>query len=384
MTWIALAAMGVALALPPFAIALRNLGLHRPPGRPREGAAPPRVSVLIPARDEEAAIDGAVRSALACEGVDLEVLVLDDRSEDRTAAIAGEIVRQDGRVRLLRGRPLPAGWCGKPWACQALAAEARGDVLVFIDADVRLSPDSLARMAAFLAETGSDYASGVPRQETGSFLERLLIPLIHFVLLGFLPFGGMRRSRKVSFAAGCGQLVAVRREAYRRAGGHGAVRRTLHDGLMLPRAFRRAGLRTDLFDATAIATCRMYRGARATWRGLAKNAVEGLGAPRVIGPMTILLSGGQVLPFALLAVAPLLPPAALALASAGAAMAWIPRLLEAARYRLSWLGAWLHPLGVAVLLANQWWALARHLAGKPSSWRGREYTPSLSRMGGAS
>ena len=129
---------------------------------------------------------------------------------------------------------------------------------------MRLAPDALARMAAVPRwNPGADLASGFPRQETVGLLEKLVIPLIHFILLGFLPIERMRRSLDPAFAAGCGQLFITHARAYDRAGGHSAIRGTLHDGLKLPRAYRLAGLRTDLFDATDLAVCRMYRTAGA-------------------------------------------------------------------------------------------------------------------------
>jgi hypothetical protein len=150
--------------------------------------------------------------------------------------------------------------------------------MVFVDADVRLAPQGLARLAGFLQRSGADLVSGVPRQETGTFLERLLIPLIHFLPLGFLPFQRMRSSRHPAYGSGCGQLFMTYRNAYEAAGGHAAVRTSLHDGVTLPRAFRAAGLMTDMCDTTEVATCRMYRSARAVWDGLGKNATEGRAA----------------------------------------------------------------------------------------------------------
>ena len=165
---------------------------------------------------------------------------------------------------------------------------------------------------------GAALASGVPRQELGTLSERLLIPLIHFILLGFLPMRAMRRTRWPSMSAGCGQLFIARRDAYEQCGGHAMLRDSLHDGIKLPRVFRQAGLATDLFDATNLATCRMYHTNADTWRGLGKNATEGLAAPGTILPMTALLLGGQVLPFVLLAFAPSLSSSGLALAAVAA------------------------------------------------------------------
>ena len=198
---------------------------------------------------------------------------------------------------------------------------------MFIDADVRLCADALARMAASCGSPEAALASGVPRQELGTFSERLLIPLIHFILLGFLPMHAMRRTRWPSMSAGCGQLFIARRDAYEQCGGHAMLRDSLHDGLKLPRVFRRAGFRTDLFDATDLATCRMYHTNGETWRGLGKNATEGLAAPGTIVPMTALLLGGQVLPFVLLAFAPMLSASAVVSSAIAATLAYLPRLI---------------------------------------------------------
>jgi hypothetical protein len=334
--------------------------------------------VLIPARNEEAAIAASVRSVLASRGIEFEVIVLDDHSEDTTAAIVNELAERDDRVRLVSAPELPPGWCGKQHACWVLAREARHCLLVFLDADVRVAPDALVRMAAFLEESAANLASGIPRQETVSLLEKLLIPLIHFVLLGFLPIAKMRRRVHPSFAAGCGQLFIARREAYERSGGHSAIRDTLHDGIKLPRAFRAAGFKTDLFDATDLAVCRMYRTSREVWFGLAKNAGEGLAARRMIGPMTLVLLGGQVLPLVLLCSALVAWPGPgsawqLAVAIIATAASYFPRLAAAARFRQSLLGALLHPVGILLLVSIQWFALLRNASGRSSTWKGRRY-----------
>ena len=358
MSWIAL-----FLAAGPALLALVNLRLLRAPPLPR---GRPSVSVLIPARNEEANIAEACAAVLASEGVDLELIVLDDASTDRTPQILAGIT--DERLRAASAPPLPPGWSGKQHACHVLGGLARHELLVFVDADVRLAPDAVARMAGFMARHPIGLASGFPRQVTVTWTERLLLPLIHFMLLGFLPIAAMRVSRLPSLGAGCGQLFIARREAYRRAGGHAAIRASLHDGLTLPRAFRRAGESTDLFDAGGFARCRMYVNAPQVWEGLCKNATEGMAKPAALPLWTFILAGGQVLPAVLLLVAPNLP-AALALCC-GIGL----RLVLAARFRQPMLSAILHPLGVAGVLAVQWWSLLRAARGGKASWRGRAYT----------
>jgi hypothetical protein len=370
-----LARVGFVLAAVPAALFLINLAFYRrlPSGRASARTGAPALSVLIPARNEEANLAAALDAVLANRGAEFEVIVLDDGSTDRTAAIAADFAARDPRVRLETAPPLPAGWCGKPHACWQLARLARHPLLVFLDADVRLAPDALARLRDWMETRDAALGSGIPHQELGTFTERLLLPLIHFVLLGFLPLPAMRLWRWPALGAGCGQLFVARAAAYHACGGHAGIRHTWHDGLKLPRLFRRAGFATDLFDATDLARCRMYRGAAETWRGLAKNATEGLAAPGVIGPMTALLAGGQVAPAVLLLAAPWLPAAATAWAAAGLACAWLPRLVAAWRFRQPWGSALWHPLAVLVLLVNQWQAFFRAWRGRPAIWKDRPH-----------
>lgn len=364
-----LALASLALALLPLGVALANLCLYREPAT----VAPPgtAVSILIPARNEEAGIAAAVEAALAQPGLELEVIVLDDQSTDRTAERVAVLAARDPRVRLERALPLPPGWSGKQHACHALAGMARHPVLLFQDADVRLEPGSVARMAGFLRARRAGLVSGFPRQETGSLGEVLVVPQIHVLLLGYLPMAAMRLSGHPGFGAACGQLVLADRDAYVRAGGHAAIRGSLHDGVTLPRAFRRAGLRTDLFDATGLARCRMYRGFAEVWAGFSKNATEGMATPAGLPVWTVLLFGGHALPWLLLALSPGWATGWAAGAAAGAGV--LLRLVLALRFRQSLAGAALHPAGVLAMLAIQWAALLRAARGRPAEWRGRAY-----------
>ena len=359
----ALAVAALVLAVLPLLLALWNLTLYR---RPEPASGRPSISVLIPVRNEERNVGAAVEAVLASEDVALELVVLDDGSTDRTRAILASI--SDRRLRVATAPPLPPGWSGKQHACAALGALAQHDLMVFVDADVRRAPDALARMAGFMQRRPKlSLASGFPRQTVATWSERLLLPLIHFLLLGYLPMAQMNRSAAPSLGAGCGQLIIARRPAYERAGGHAAIRSSLHDGIMLPRAFRAAGLMTGLFDATAFATCRMYQSSGEVWEGLTKNATEGMAKPVALPIWTLILGGGQVLPAILLTLSP--GPLAAAALACGIGL----RLVLAWRFRQPVLSAVLHPLGVAALLLVQWASLLRALRGRPSTWRGRAY-----------
>ncbi|OWK38304.1 Glycosyl transferase, family 2 [Fimbriiglobus ruber] len=329
--------------------------------------------MLIPARNEEQAIGAAVEAVLASEGVHLEVIVLDDHSTDGTAAVVAELAKKDSRVRLEHAPVLPPGWCGKQFACATLAGHARYPILTFLDADVRLTPHALVRMAGFLASSGAGLVSGFPRQETGTLLEKLVIPLINWLLLCYLPLAQMRASRQVGLGAGCGQWFMTTCDAYEAIGGHEKVKASLHDGVKLPRAYRAAGYATDICDVTDLAVCRMYRSAGQVWFGLAKNAREGLAAPLLIWVWTGLLFCGHVLPFILFAFAGEMEMWQVAVTAAAIVLSYAPRLAVAERFRASWVGALLHPLGVTLLLAIQWYATVRAWVGKPVGWKGRAY-----------
>lgn len=372
----ALAIAAACLALLPLLLALLNLRLFQAPAeRPPTGTT---VSILIPARNEEENIAACVEAAIASKDAAIEVVVLDDHSDDRTAPIVEALARADPRVRLERAPPLPAGWCGKQHACHVLAQRSLYPVLLFIDADVRLAPKAASAAAGFLLSRNIGLASGFPRQLTEGAAERLMIPLIHLLLLGYLPVALMRRRYDVGLGAGCGQFIIVRKDAYLRAGGHAAIRTSLHDGLKLPRAFRRAGIMTDLFDATGLAACRMYKGGRALWSGFAKNATEGMATSRALPLWTVLLLGGHFLPWVLLpvSVAVAAPPTAITAAAAGVVANLALRAALAARFGQSGASILGHPLSMLALLALQWSALMQAWLGKPASWRGRTYSGS--------
>jgi len=225
-----------------------------------------RVSVLLPVRDEAARVEPCLRALLGQSGVDLEIVVLDDGSTDGTADLVRSVADGDPRVRLLSGRPLPPGWLGKPHACQQLAdaAAPSSEVLVFVDADVLLAPHAVAATVALLDSAGLDLLSPYPRQEAPG-ATALVQPLLQWSWLTFLPLRLAERSPRPSLAAANGQLLAVRRAAYDRAGGHAAVRHDVVEDVALLRALKRTGGRGGVCDGTALATTRMYD----DWTGLA-------------------------------------------------------------------------------------------------------------------
>ena len=170
----------------------------------------------------------------------LEIIVLDDHSEDRTAAYVQSFAeRSDSVVRLLQGKPLPEGWMGKSHACAQLAAAASGRWLLFMDADVRLGPQALAAAARGASRQGAGLISGFPRQETGTWMEKLVVSMMMFTILCHLPLRLISRSRDPNFAAANGAFILIEQGSYLAIGGHAAVRESLLDDMELIRFAKR-------------------------------------------------------------------------------------------------------------------------------------------------
>ncbi|TEX51582.1 MAG: hypothetical protein B7C55_04880 [Actinomycetales bacterium mxb001] len=244
--------------------------------RPRDEAVTvnERVSVLLPARDEAGRITPTLRSLLAQEGLpDLEILVLDDGSTDGTGDVVRQIVGTDPRVKVIDGPddPPPPGWLGKSWACHRLSQEATGDVLVFVDADVDLTPRAIASTIHQMREAGLDLLSPYPRQVAVTPAERITQPLVVWSWVTALPIRITERSHYPSMAAAIGQFLVVDARAYRISGGHTAVADMIIEDVGVLRALKRHGFKGAPADGSAVASCRMYDSAEDIYAGYTKS-----------------------------------------------------------------------------------------------------------------
>lgn len=259
-------------------LVLGNAAVLVRPARRRGHAPTPRVSLLVPARNEAANVVACVRSLLAQTYPDAEVIVLDDRSDDGTGALLAAERTRDARLLVRTGTEPPDGWTGKNWACQQLARAAGGEVLLFADADtVFTDPDAVGAIVAAMHAHRADLLSGLPRQALGTVGEALLVPLPYWSHLSFTPLVLGTRWRRPAFATAVGQLMAFRRAAYAAIGGHAAVRGEVVDDIALARRVAGAGRVARVMDATGVVRCRMYRGGREARAGFAKNLFAAFG-----------------------------------------------------------------------------------------------------------
>lgn len=246
-------------------LTLKRLGQFPPP------SIFPRVSLLVPARNEARSIEGCVRGLLAQTYSAFEVVVLDDESTDGTGEILERLASEDARLRIIHGRPLPAGWLGKNWACQQLSQAASGEFLLFTDADTCHDPLMLQDAMAAAIATHADLLSGMPHQQVKTWGEQLLVPILAWSFMAFIPIGLAERVRAAFLSVSIGQFLLFRRSAYDASGGHAAVRNKVVEDFELARNIKTAGLQWRFVDATSRIYCRMYHNFREVFDGLSKN-----------------------------------------------------------------------------------------------------------------
>lgn len=251
-------------------IALSNVILIRRLGGFPQCPRPPRVSVLVPARNEERDIESCVKSLLVQDYPDFEVIVYDDDSEDRTPAILSGMASE--RLRVITGTGRPPEWQGKAWACDQLAQAASGDILLFTDADTVHRPAALRCAVNALEAERLDLVTAIIGNRAETFGEQLTVPFAPWSMITLLPQVVSRAMPRLNaFTTANGQFILIRREAYRAIGGYGAVKNHATEDIALAKLARSRGCRVRLFDAVSLVTSRMYRGFAEARAGFSKN-----------------------------------------------------------------------------------------------------------------
>ncbi len=249
------------------------------------------VSVLIPLRNEEENVVDLITNLKALSYPNIEVLVLNDNSEDHTLPLLTKHTKRDDRFTILEGEELPPSWNGKVFACHQLSERAKGSYLLFIDADMRLHKDTIQASLEMLRRTKASMLSGFPAFPVSLLLEKLLVPLQHFVVNFHLPLLPANHTTRPAFTAAHGAFILVDHKAYKRVGGHRSIQNSLIDDVHLSRTFKVNGYRSILANVTKFTTCYMYRSNKDVWEGFTKNLFPGLGRSRLLVSILFLFYG---------------------------------------------------------------------------------------------
>ncbi len=337
----------------------------------------PLVSVCVPARNEEKRITPCLESFLKQDYPHYEVLVLDDQSTDGTLALLKRYAKKSSRFKVLQGKPLPKGWVGKPWACHVISKRAKGEWLFFTDADTWHDPQTLRRAVAAAEREKADLLSCLTRQETHTWLEYLIIPVMVFCLISFLPASLVvrRNSRFSQFAGGGGQFLFFRRKAYQAIGGHEAVSDEIVEDLAIGNRVVRHGLKLVFRDGTDLTFCRMYSSAREVWEGFSKNFFPAFkfSVPKALVSYGFLLAV-SVVPF----IVPLLSEPESFLFNSALFICGLQlflRLNQALRYGGGFFSCFLHPVGVFLFILIGFNSMRWYLFLREGYWKGRILRP---------
>ncbi|HEX6036585.1 glycosyltransferase [Longimicrobium sp.] len=365
MTALALACAAVLSVM--LAVSLFNLWTAPRLERAGEPDATPKVSLLMPARDEAENLRRTLPSLLAQDYPALEILLLDDRSTDGTGDVARRIASDvGGRLTVLQGAEPPAGWVGKNWACHQLAKVATGEILVFCDADVEAAPAAVRRTVAMLRRHAAGALTALPRQRLEGWAQAAVVPVVaQLPVLALLPMRLIPVVRAPSLSMANGQWLAFTRAAYDACGGHAAVRGEVLEDVALGRRIKAAGHRLVACVAPALLAVRMYGSAREMREGFRKNLYPLLGGRRLSFAFGVaLLAFAWLAPFAIALIG------RTRIAFLPLALLLVMRVAGALLFRYGWRTVLLHPVGVlmAAALAVESWI--RHERGTVT-WRGR-------------
>ncbi len=369
----------IAVLMVIFAINLvLNLrSLKRPDCNRRITKPEPLISVLIPARNEEENIKACLKSIQKQDYPNFEVIVLDDNSTDRTYEIVERIAAKDNRIRLVKGKPLPLDWAGKPFACYQLAEKSRGSWLLFIDADTTCDPCMLRSTLGVALDLNLSLLSGFPRQIAESLPEKIALPMMYFFLMTWLPLWWLHRSLGRRPSITIGQFLLFRKDEYWRIGGHMAVKDRIIEDVWLGLETVRHGGRHEAIDLSTVFFCRMYRNAAAIWEGF----VKWIYSIAALSPLALVAMLAAALVFYLAPFYWVLngffsssaPTDWRFIAVFQIGMVLLMRWLVERHFRQSLLSTFLHPFGISFWYAAGLYGLWRQMVGLGVRWKERVY-----------
>jgi chlorobactene glucosyltransferase len=366
----------VVLAFYFFILAITNIFQMRrhtvPAEEIRNG---PMVSVLIPVRNEEENIERCLVSLCDQSYQNYEILVIDDNSTDNTMKILKKMSRENPKIRFFTGNPLPDAWYGKPYALQQLSTEARGEILIFTDADTIHRPSSISWAVTNIKASQADFVSGYVGQKLLTFGERVTVPLMFFLTGFIIPLWMNSRTKFSVFSAAVGQFIVIKRTVFRQIGGFETIKKKTSEDMYLARYVKEQGYRTMFLDISDQVQCRMYAGYRAAMEGIGKNIFDFLGKNTLIiffiafavffflflpFPLFFYLTANQSIHAVNLLVVNILYT-----------LTWMILFLDR---KITWYYALLWPLMFLNLLYMAGWSWFKTVSGQGFLWKGRVVT----------
>jgi len=336
----------------------------------------PFVSVLIPARNEERSIRECVESLVTQNYKKFEVIVLNDNSEDRTGVILEDLRNIYKELKIITGKPLPEGWSGKNFACHQLYKASQGKYILFTDADTVHYKDSILNSVTRSINRKADLYTLIPEMTLNNFVEKMLMPGLHFTTFTLLPYYLAETLKSPAFAMGVGPFLLFRREAYEATGGHEALKNDLVDDVRLAKNIKKCGFKVVVNKGLDILSCRMYHGFKEIWEGFSKNIFPGMGYSSLTlftvffvylilffvpfaGVPVSLAAGNEYLLYNFLYQVALL---------------LIMRVIINSSFNLGFISTVFHPVGVFIISMIGFNSWRRNKFGRGSLWKGRTYS----------
>jgi chlorobactene glucosyltransferase len=358
-------------------LVLNLRSLKRPDCNRRITNPQPLISVLIPVRNEQENIESCLKSIQKQDYTNFEVIVLDDNSTDSTYEIVERIAAKDNRIRLVKGKPLPPDWAGKPFACYQLSKNARGSWLLFIDADTTSDPCMLRSTLGVALDLNLSLLSGFPRQIAESLPEKIALPMMYFFLMTWLPLWWLHRSLGHRPSITIGQFLLFRKDEYWRIGGHLAVKDRIIEDVWLGVETVSHGGRHEAIDLSTVFFCRMYRNVSAMWEGFVKwiYSIAALSPLALVAILAVALVF-YMAPFYWVLngfFSSAAPTDWRFIAVFQIGMVFLMRWLVERHFRQSLLSTFLHPFGISFWYAAGLYGLWRQMVGLGVRWKERIY-----------
>ncbi len=333
------------------------------------------VTILIPARNEEKVIERCLRSLLAQDYPELEVIVYNDQSTDKTGEIADKIAKEDKRVQVMHGTHLPEGWVGKNHGCHQMSQKAQGNWLLFGDSDICLAPDAIGRALATTDEHGLEFLSFFPRFDNDSFWERAILPLFYFYLFSFLPLSQIMTHPNPNIVAANGSFILIKNSLYCKIGGHEAVKDKILEDVLMSRHIKRLGHKVGYGDGSEIYSVHMYDNYLGIWEGFSKNAFSFFSWNYFSASFFVIFAFlFIILPFLLIPIGLIMNQPLLALSGvAASSMFLFAMAILSFRIQQGLLCILMFPIAMFLSLTVIVNSMFRVATGKGLTWKGRSY-----------